>query len=1112
LSVASVDMASVVLPLRIRAEPIANSRFGKCFLLPSVQADDDVCLVIQQGIVSLACSTPAPSASALSTATGIDLSMMPPLLLAMPVQEGGRHAWLCWDQSMRDYVKENERDPHVLSPPFCSRMQAKAVIQGIHRYYSRQVLEPSIRGFLSILEKTFPRNDLYLFELLQNAVDDGAMKVCFIASPNGQALMFRHNGRPFAALDCLGLASVGLSTKADGSRRTIGFMGIGFKAVYKRFAKVTVYNDTWCFTFAKSAASVSAMEPLHAWVMKPVWSDSPPAAAVSFKTQAPQSWCHFVLENPFSAGSSSSSSCSIVGDMRSFPSAVPALLSRQAFANKRERDAAFSSSAPKIDSLAVDSLAVSNHECWTLEWNEVMYRAFPPNGSMNLAFPRTSASRASGSSAWSGGCDCIRIVQEGGGSRTFERLWQFITLQFVPDADAQAAYEAHTRRKWRDSNSTEETCLFFQIGSDGMVIDDASCRGTLHAVLPTKLKLPCGLNWQASWLLSVDRQDVQSVSDNAWNRCLLFQAPKLFACLVAWAAAAVGSKCKSSSGGQAFARTLECTYALLPPLTLGPEPSSTSSRRSLSCTILGQTLPMDALADVLYREDVVPCHDASGLIFLAGRDVIWLPPSLLQISPVILRSMFGMPAFAADLAGKSSWLSMWRASCVVPTESTLRTRRPQFKSALCNTVDMSAFVTLALKIFAALAVASQEQPPAAAVPAAATDNSESKAADLLCGGWLPALKHWPVFPCAPASMINSSTPTASNYPAQVALCCASEMIWLAPDFAVLPSDVRAILRVGACVAGKSILADSSGGHSQSAVLLHPAIQDALDMSSNGFRSSSSGSSSTSDDISRSLMMARKCVSLAMEFHPHLVVGIETAAFHFFETAAAEQRQLRPEQDQSAFISHCVCLCRYAMSVSKPRLMTHLLIDTPLSNMPSRSSNTSTGSSAQPVALATMRKLVRATACFIGAAYDKQEGVDLEAISEGVTANFVSQIYLSMLDSSAKSMAVFFAAAGAQNGLYALAASQYCSRLILFRYLQVHCHCRRLCICVVECLRLMHRQATAGAPQSEHIKLLDGAVLPKLRGTVTSCDIHLPCAFNSSSLMISIRSSSFFLQL
>ena len=37
------------------------------------------------------------------------------------------------------------------------------------------------------------------------------------------------------------------------------------------------------------------------------------------------------------------------------------------------------------------------------------------------------------------------------------------------------------------------------------------------------------------------------------------------------------------------------------------------------------------------------------------------------------------------------------------------------------------------------------------------------------------------------------------------------------------------------------------------------------------------------------------------------------------------------------------------------------------------------------------------------------------------------------------------------------------------------------------------QASAGAPQAEHIKLLDGGILPKLRGTMTSCDIHLPCA-------------------
>ena len=45
-------------------------------------------------------------------------------------------------------------------------------------------------------------------------------------------------GRGFNALDVIGLASVGLSTKGantDEPKRTIGFMGVGFKAVYKRW-------------------------------------------------------------------------------------------------------------------------------------------------------------------------------------------------------------------------------------------------------------------------------------------------------------------------------------------------------------------------------------------------------------------------------------------------------------------------------------------------------------------------------------------------------------------------------------------------------------------------------------------------------------------------------------------------------------------------------------------------------------------------------------------------------------------------------------------------------------------------------------------------------------
>jgi hypothetical protein len=54
--------------------------------------------------------------------------------------------------------------------------------------------------------------------------------------------------------------------------------------------------------------------------------------------------------------------------------------------------------------------------------------------------------------------------------------------------------------------------------------------------------------------------------------------------------------------------------------------------------------------------------------------------------------------------------------------------------------------------------------------------------------------------------------------------------------------------------------------------------------------------------------------------------------------------------------------------------------------------------------------------------------------------------------------------------------------------------------------LFYFQATAAAPQSDHIKMLDGGVLPKLRGTLTSCDIHLPCDFVDENAACSVHSA------
>jgi hypothetical protein len=50
--------------------------------------------------------------------------------------------------------------------PVVSTAMAERIVKGIHRYYGGQVLEPSTQGFLSIIEKSFPRSDLYVLPTL----------------------------------------------------------------------------------------------------------------------------------------------------------------------------------------------------------------------------------------------------------------------------------------------------------------------------------------------------------------------------------------------------------------------------------------------------------------------------------------------------------------------------------------------------------------------------------------------------------------------------------------------------------------------------------------------------------------------------------------------------------------------------------------------------------------------------------------------------------------------------------------------------------------------------------------------------------------------------------
>ena len=235
------------LPLRLWAEGPLKRDFSPnvCFLLPS-REEERCCLVISgdaagmgDGIVCLALSQEGME-SDLVGLLGISASDLPRYWIVRNDEAPERPIWY----DSREKMKESPTAAMLQSSckPVGETM-ATRVVEGINRYYSRQILEPAIRGFLSILGRQFPRNDLYLYELLQNAVDDGAKRIKLVSRNSG--VHFCHDGKAFSVTDVLGLASVGLSTKGASGKRTIGFMGIGFKAVYKRYKTVKVFDDTF---------------------------------------------------------------------------------------------------------------------------------------------------------------------------------------------------------------------------------------------------------------------------------------------------------------------------------------------------------------------------------------------------------------------------------------------------------------------------------------------------------------------------------------------------------------------------------------------------------------------------------------------------------------------------------------------------------------------------------------------------------------------------------------------------------------------------------------------------------------------------------------------------
>jgi len=142
---------------------------------------------------------------------------------------------------------------------------------------SRQVRlwQDSINMLSTVSESVFSRSAHFILELLQNAEDAGSTtqtgsgEIQFSISPTRIKVM--HNGVPFTDLNVDAICGVRSSKKPE--EGTLGYLGIGFKSVFKVSDCPQVHSGGFHFKFDKSAFPNPANEP---WQITPIWIDDAP--------------------------------------------------------------------------------------------------------------------------------------------------------------------------------------------------------------------------------------------------------------------------------------------------------------------------------------------------------------------------------------------------------------------------------------------------------------------------------------------------------------------------------------------------------------------------------------------------------------------------------------------------------------------------------------------------------------------------------------------------------------------------------------------------------------------------------------------------------------------
>lgn len=166
--------------------------------------------------------------------------------------------------------------------------QAKAVINGIRNKIEAckgtRIWDDYINSLKLISQVVFTRSSGFILELIQNAEDAGLelnTKGIFQIRINNHRVMVTHNGRPFTEENVNALCGIRSSKKPE--RGTLGYLGIGFKSLFKVTDSPEVYSRGFQFKFDRNYEDWGAPSSVP-WHVLPIWINEPSELIDSEKT------------------------------------------------------------------------------------------------------------------------------------------------------------------------------------------------------------------------------------------------------------------------------------------------------------------------------------------------------------------------------------------------------------------------------------------------------------------------------------------------------------------------------------------------------------------------------------------------------------------------------------------------------------------------------------------------------------------------------------------------------------------------------------------------------------------------------------------------------------